>query len=450
MKTKHPPIPVIIILVLAVLTAGYFGVRALLANGDGALTASGTIEAVEVTISPEIGGKVVEVFVDEGEAVRAGDRLFRLDDTLLQAQRRVAAANLDLARGAASTADAALESAHSQYDLTADSVRAEAAANRTASWRGTNPSGYTLPGWYYSQQENIVSAQAEVDAANAALGDAQAALGDLLDQSSSADFVAAEKKLVDARATFLVADDVLARAKLAQDNADLQLAAQERYDAARQDLDDAQADYDDLSDRDAAKDILTARAELAAARERYAAAQDRLLALQTGDFSPRLTAAQNALTQAQAAADQATLAVAQAEAQLALLDAQIAKLTVSAPSAGVILTRAIQPGEVVSPGASALTLARLDDLTITVYVPEDRYGEVSLGQSVDVSVDSFPGVTFTAAVTHIADQAEFTPRNVQTAEGRQSTVYAIKLQVQDPEGKLRPGMPADVTFGVER
>jgi multidrug resistance efflux pump len=348
------------------------------------------------------------------------------------------------------TATAAVASAQSQYDLTANSIHTDSAGNRTAFWRGTNPTGYTLPGWYFSQHEGIVSAQAEVDAAGTALSDAQTKLGDLLDQPASADFVAAEKRLADARAAFQVADDVLTRAKLAQNNADLQLAAQKRYDAAKKELDDAQSAYDDISDRDAAKDITTARAELAAAQERYAAAQDRLLALQTGDFSPRLTAAQNALVQAQAASDQAHLAVTQAQAQLALLDVQISKLTINAPSDGVILDRVVQPGEVVSPGTAALTLGRLDNLTITVYVPEDRYGEVSLGQSADVTVDSFPGVTFTATVVHIADQAEFTPRNVQTTEGRQSTVYAIKLQVQDPEGKLRPGMPADVTFDVQR
>jgi multidrug efflux pump subunit AcrA (membrane-fusion protein) len=93
-----------------------------------------------------------------------------------------------------------------------------------------------------------------------------------------------------------------------------------------------------------------------------------------------------------------------------------------------------------------MTLGRLDNLTITVYVPEDRYGELSLGQSATMTVDSFPGETFTATVSHIAEQAEFTPRNVQTMEGRTSTVFAIKLQVQDPGGKLKPGMPADVTF----
>jgi HlyD family secretion protein len=79
-------------------------------------------------------------------------------------------------------------------------------------------------------------------------------------------------------------------------------------------------------------------------------------------------------------------------------------------------------------------------------VPEDRYGEIHLGQQASVKVDSFPDLTFTSDVTHIADQAEFTPRNVQTAEGRSSTVYAIKLTVTDPQDKLKPGMPADVTF----
>jgi len=61
-------------------------------------------------------------------------------------------------------------------------------------------------------------------------------------------------------------------------------------------------------------------------------------------------------------------------------------------------------------------------------------------------VDSFPGAKFSAVVSYISDQAEFTPRNVQTVEGRSSTVYAVKLNVNDPNGKLKPGMPADVVF----
>jgi HlyD family secretion protein len=129
-----------------------------------------------------------------------------------------------------------------------------------------------------------------------------------------------------------------------------------------------------------------------------------------------------------------------------LIDIQISRLTVTSPVVGVILTRSIQPGETVAPGARAVTLGRLAELTITVYIPEDRYGELTLGQPASVAVDSFPGMNFSATITHIADKAEFTPRNVQTVEGRASTVYAIRLQVNDDSGKLKPGMPADVVF----
>jgi HlyD family secretion protein len=153
-----------------------------------------------------------------------------------------------------------------------------------------------------------------------------------------------------------------------------------------------------------------------------------------------------ALQQSKAALQQAQTAVNQAEANLALLDTQVSELRVSSPMDGVILTRNVEPGEFVQPGAVALAMADLNNISITVYVPEDRYGQLNLGQLADVTVDSFPSETFKAAVIHIADQAEFTPRNVQTVEGRSSTVYAIKLKVTDSEGKLKIGMPADVVF----
>ena len=101
----------------------------------------------------------------------------------------------------------------------------------------------------------------------------------------------------------------------------------------------------------------------------------------------------------------------------------------------------------VGAGAVVFTIGQLDRLTITVYVPEDRIGEVAVGMPAMITVDSFPGVTFRATVTYLSDFAEFTPRNVQTVEGRRSTVYAVKLTLIDGIGDLKPGMPADVTFG---
>jgi multidrug efflux pump subunit AcrA (membrane-fusion protein) len=85
-------------------------------------------------------------------------------------------------------------------------------------------------------------------------------------------------------------------------------------------------------------------------------------------------------------------------------------------------------------------------MTVTVYVSETQYGKINLGDSAKLSVDSFPQRIFNATVTRIANQAEYTPRNVQTQEERQITVYAIELSVDDPDGRLKPGMPSDVVF----
>jgi len=146
------------------------------------------------------------------------------------------------------------------------------------------------------------------------------------------------------------------------------------------------------------------------------------------------------------AVEQAQRVAQQAQANLNLLDAQMAKLTIYAPMDGIVLTRNVDAGEFIQSGVAAITMANTNELTVTIYVPEDQYGKISLGQQIQLSVDSFPGKTFSATVSWITDQAQFTPRNVQTVQGRSSTVYAVKLKVSAPEGKLKIGMPADVAF----
>jgi len=285
-----------------------------------------------------------------------------------------------------------------------------------------------------------------VTQARQALDQEQQRLQDVLQSATSADLVAAEERLSRARLAFQVAQDVLDRANASND-ADLQYFAQVQFDAAKSELDAAQTDYDRLLSTQAAQDVLEARARVQVAQERLDTALDRLYALQTGDQSLQVQAAQVAVRQAEAALAQAQAAVAQAQAELDLIDLQLEKLTVRAPVDGVVLTRNLEPGEVVAVGVSVMTIGQLDALTITVYLPEDRYGEVRLGDTATVTVDSFPGETFEATVIRIAQQAEYTPRNVQTAEGRRATVFAVELTVTDPLGRLKPGMPADVTFG---
>jgi multidrug resistance efflux pump len=235
-------------------------------------------------------------------------------------------------------------------------------------------------------------------------------------------------------------------AKTLSGDSDVITVANDALDVAETELKDAQEAYNSSLNTSAADRVLKARATVSVAQERYESALDTLNRLQTGEYSPQVKIARMALEQAKSALQQAQTAVNQSEANLALLDTQVSQLTVSAPLDGIILTRNVEPGEFVQPGAVAFAMADLNNITITVYVPEDHYGQLKLGQSAEVTVDSFPGETFKAEVVHIADQAEFTPRNVQTVEGRSSTVYAIKLKVADSEDKLKIGMPADVVF----
>lgn len=443
MQIKRPPF-VVIILALAILLAGGYYLYTITRPANSALTASGTVEATEILIAPELSGKVTEVLVNQGDMVKAGDVLFRLDDTLPQAQRNVAASALDTAKAASLTADAASASAQAQYDLVLNAALAEQKSNRTINWTETQPSEFDQPTWYFAKPEQVSAAQTEVDAAKSALGAAQSKLTSVTEKTASDDFLSAEERLLNARATFQVAEDVLDGTSSADQS--LRDSAQQAYDDASSELTNAQTAYEDAVTTSGAEDVLTARADLSVAQERYDVAQDRLLALQTGYLSPKVVAAQKALAQVQAAAEQSRNAVQQAESSLALIDAQIAKLTITAPTDGMILTRALEPGEVVMPGSGLLTMARLSDLTITVYIPEDRYGEISMGQTADVTVDSFPAENFVSTVVYISDKAEFTPRNVQTVEGRKTTVFAIKLMLADTDGKLKPGMPADVLF----
>jgi multidrug efflux pump subunit AcrA (membrane-fusion protein) len=471
----------IVMIVVFLAAIAYFGFRVISNKDDGKLRASGTIEAVEVNVSSETSGKVKEVLIDEGQAAKTGDALLNLDDSMLNAQRAVAAAQLDSANAGVASAEHALNTAKSQYQIALESALAQDRKNRVKDWFSKDPNQFEQPDWYFSRTEQLQAAQDQVDIALKALDDIRGKLEAVNLSAEKTDFLKMEKRLLDARLAYVMAKNVDG---LAQNSADtntpvgqynrthcgtnqgyqvdnshltnyvygcrgdqhLSDASQSLYDAAKKDLDDAQKAYDELLNTQAADEVLQARADISVAQERYYASLDLLRGLQTGEQAESVTAAKGVLEQSQSAVEQSQKAAQQAQANLNLLDTQMSKLTIYAPMNGVVLARNVDPGEFVQPGGAALTMANLSALTITVYVSEDRYGEIRLGQTVYVTVDSFPGETFTATVTYIADQAEFTPRNVQTVQGRSATVYAVKLNVSDPDGKLKLGMPADVVF----
>lgn len=446
MPTKRPPIPVIVIFVLLLAFIGYFTWDYYASQNDTSLTASGTIEATTHAISPEIGGKVADVLAAEGDLITAGQTIFTLDGAVLKAQRVVSAAALESARAARDTAAANLEAARVQYEITLQSSLKADVTSRITDWKADKPSEFDQPLWYFTREDQLQIARQQVDEAAAVLKTETDQLQVLQSKVVSSAFMNAEKELLEARQEFLLAKKVLDTANGAENYAELHDAAQDTYDDAKDRLYDAQDAYDDALTSDEADDILTARAELRVAQEAYDYALDVVRGLETGTESLALAAAARTVDQAVAADAQAEKAVAQAEASLALLDTQLAQLTIISPVSGTVLTRSIEPGEIVTAGYTALTAADLSNLTITVYVPEDRIGRISLGQQAVVTVDSFPGEKFAGTVTHIGDEAEFTPRNVQTEDGRKNTVFAVELQLPDTAGQLKPGMPADVDF----
>ena len=449
-----------ILLITAVFVVGYWYVtkqNTMPISTD--LTGSGTVETTEIAISPEVSGKVMEVLVKEGDAVKAGDTLVKLDDSLLNAQLNqaktnlaVAQAGLDAASTSLTAAQSGVTTAQTQYDLTLASSRLQAQPSRLAAWGQPEPSEFNQPGWYFTHSEEITATQQELSAASTALNTAKTNFKSLISSGTYTNLSAVELRLAQAQTAFLDARDVLNRAQTQKNNS-FRDVAQQAFDASKAELDAAQKAYDELLTTQEAADVLQARAHLASAQDRYDTAVDRYNALLTGEDSINVKIAADNLAQAEAnvaVADskvtQAQKVIDQAQAALDLVNIQLQKLVITSPSDGIILARNIEPGEVVVSGAPALTIGKPDDLTITVYIPENRYGEVKLGDQANVSVDSFPNQAFDATVTRIADQAEFTPRNVQTAAGRQTTVYAVELAVQNSGGMLKPGMPADVTF----
>jgi HlyD family secretion protein len=135
-----------------------------------------------------------------------------------------------------------------------------------------------------------------------------------------------------------------------------------------------------------------------------------------------------------------------AESSITLVDTQLAKLRITAPIDGTVLTRAIHIGEIAAPGVPLITIANLGTLELVVYIPEADLGRVELGASAVVSVDSYLNETFEGEVVSIAREAEFTPRNVQTKEDRVNLVFAVTIRINNADGKLKAGMPADAVI----
>jgi HlyD family secretion protein len=140
-----------------------------------------------------------------------------------------------------------------------------------------------------------------------------------------------------------------------------------------------------------------------------------------------------------------------AAVQVDLLKKRVRNCTITAPTAATVTLRSVEPGELVGVGTNIVRLTYLDKVKLTIYVSESELGHVSLGQRADVSIDAFGGGrVFPGTVTYISPVAEFTPKNVQTKEERTKLVFAVKLEIQNPDGALKPGLPADARIITQK
>ncbi|MEA4811837.1 MAG: HlyD family efflux transporter periplasmic adaptor subunit [Anaerolineaceae bacterium] len=405
---------------------------------------SGYLSANSVAVAPELSGKVTEVLVEEGDYLKEGDVLLRLDDEILKAQYAQAQAAQKTAESAMEVVKTQVQNAQLQYDLARDAAHAEDVQNRMKVLGTKSPDDYR-PSWYFQKNEVLEAAENTVQEALKELEKKQASLNAELEKTNNQDFVAIEKHLAEEELNWTIAKQTLEQAKLANSK-NLSDAAQKLADQAESSFKSALKEYDNALNSKDAEAVLEARSQVSVAKSKYDFARDQLLSLQTGDQSLKISLAKGVLDQANAGLVQAKNAVAQADAALKLLELQLSRSELKAPSDGTVLTVNLKAGEVVTAGGTAFTLASLDKLTLEVYLPEDYYGKVKMGDSVNISSDSFPNRTFSGKVLKIADQAEFTPRNIQTVDGRSSSVYKISIEVPNASRELKPGMPVDVQF----
>ncbi len=228
-------------------------------------------------------------------------------------------------------------------------------------------------------------------------------------------------------------DDKELQAALEQSRANAQKALRgyrpEEIAEARAAAAQAKADYELKKNGYRQEDIAVAQADLdrakavASALARYNQAQATLEKLERGNRREDVDLA---------------------KAAYAYDEARFRERQVTAPSAATVEVLDVRPGDLIAPNTPVATLLERDQIYVRIYIPETVIGRVQLGEKAEVHVDSFPNQVFNGVVEQINQQAEFLPRNVQTREERVHQVFGVKIRIDDPSGRVRAGMAADV------
>jgi len=387
-----------IILILIVLAAAgaaaVYVFRGMGSKQAGRIVVSGNIELTEVNIAFKTAGRLTERTVDEGDGVKKGQVIARLDrDQLLAAREREVAG---------------LQSAQSQLAQSETSLAWEKA---------------TLA--------------ADIEQRRADLGSNAARLAELNNG-------ARPQEKLDARAAVEAAQSELDRAKKDWDRSqtlfkDDDISAAQ-FDQYRNRWESAQAAVKSATEREALV-LAGPRAEVIKAQEGQ---------VERARAAVKMAEA-NALEMKRREQDLGTrrAEIARSTASVALIDSQLADTIVASPVDGVVLVKAADVGEVLAPGTTVVTVGDIDHPWLRGYVNETDLGKTKLGAKAKVTTDSYPGKVYQGRVTFISSEAEFTPKQIQTEQERVKLVYRIKIEMDNPRRELKSNMPADAEIVLD-
>ena len=361
-------------------------------KAETALQLSGRIEGYETNVGTKVAGRVELVTVREGNEVDRGQTIVRLDDEEVQAQL--------------------------------EAIKAQLAA----------------------AQEEEQQARLQIDVINSQIRQAQLSLQqsseDTAGQVSEAEanLAVAEADLIEAQASVKEARSELNLAKVERDRYQNLLnggaVSQDAFDQAQTTWETAQANVE------------LEEAAVNAAEKEVSAAQGTLTQAKTTRLNPDIRSAEldslnKQLIQTQSQLKAAQNNVANVKAQQKEIQARMNYLQVISPISGVVTARSVEPGEVVTAGETLLSLTNLNDVYLRGYIPEGQIGKVRVGQSAQIYLDSAPNKPLSAKVTEIDSEASFTPENIYFKEDRVQQVFGVKLDIDNPNGFAKPGMPAD-------
>jgi HlyD family secretion protein len=352
---------------------------------------SGTIEATQSNLAFQVSGRVQDVLTDEGQAVAAGAVLAVLDQREFVALRDQARANHQRALQNVRQLETVLEV--NRNVLPAEVDRAAAAVNALQAQLAEAESGY--------RSQEVERARLAADAARVTLENARK------DRDRY--------------------DELFRKGGVAEKSRD---TVQVQFETALKEHQRAVEAYRMSREGFRREEIETARARLAEGQAVLRLARSNL---------KRIEAAEQDVEAARAQA-------AAAKAALELAQIQLEHTELRAPYAGILLSRNVEPGEVVSPNQEVISIADLSTVDLKLFVPETEIGRIAPGQAVDVKIDTFPDKTYTGRVAYISPQVEFTPKFIQTHKERVKLVYLVKVSVPNPGFELKSGMPADAWF----